>query len=99
MELIWKKVYLCRIIVNDKTQPDVCICLAKLAELSALFLAARRNFTKFCDVISWIFPHGVLYQDSPLRAGKRPKLNYCVSASMSNAPKKNLKHSKRLVSK
>ena len=47
-------------VVNDKHQPDVCICLAKLAELSALFLAAWRNFTKFCDVISWIFPCGVL---------------------------------------
>ena len=65
-------------VVNDKRQPDVCICLAKLAELSALFLAARRNFTKFCDVISWIFPRGVLYRDSPLPAGKRLKLNYCV---------------------
>ena len=64
-------------VVNDKHQPDVCICLAKLAELSALFLAARRNFTKFCDVISWIFLRDVLYRDPPLRAGKRPKLNYC----------------------
>ena len=67
-------------VVNDKRQPDVCNCLAKLAELSALFLAARRNFTKFCDVISWIFPRGVHYRDLPLRAGKRPKLNYCEIA-------------------
>ena len=69
-------------VVNDKCQPDVCICLAKLAELSALFLAARRNRTKFCDVISWIFPRGVLYRDSPLHAGKRPKSNYCVCSNL-----------------
>ena len=46
-------------VVNDKRQLDVCICSAKLAELSALLLAARSNFTKFCDVISWIFLRGV----------------------------------------
>ena len=30
-------------VVNDKRQPDMCICLAKLAELSALFLCCSEE--------------------------------------------------------